>query len=546
MSARPAHRRWPGTRRAASAPAATCGRSRSGRSGCGRRARASTVAPAATAARCAPIAPFDALGVPTTARRPRVLNVMGFLRARRARGRTGRGSSSTSTPATRRCGAKLGLADLLAGHDRFVTVGANVGREDCAIPDCGVEWIHTPPPVDLDAWTPAPDERRARSRASRPGATRTAPSTSTASRTARACTSSASSSSCRALVDAEFELALDIDAAETRDLAALERNGWRLVDPRRAAGTPQAYRDYIRGSRAELLRRAADVRRDAQRLAVRSQRLLPRERQAGARAGHRPRRPLPGRRGAADVLDAGGGGRRRRGDRARLRAPQRRRARARGGVLRRARGARAAARAARRCRWGRSPHERAADAAATPPPVRRLNWGCGTQPEPGWINSDRKQAPGIDISCDIRDGPAARRRQHRLRGQHPRAAGGPLLRARAGAARAAPRAEAGRRAAARPAEPRARGRRLPPRRPRLVPDPRRGDEQPRRQADRAARLVRLLAHAVRAASSPRSCCAEPASRRSHQLASGRDREPVPDIVALDDRPLESFFVEAVR
>lgn len=36
--------------------------------------------------------------------------------------------------------------------------------------------------------------------------------------------------------------------------------------------------------------------------------------------------------------------------------------------------------------------------------VRRLNWGCGTHPEPGWINSDRKQGPGIDISCEIRDG----------------------------------------------------------------------------------------------------------------------------------------------
>ena len=36
--------------------------------------------------------------------------------------------------------------------------------------------------------------------------------------------------------------------------------------------------------------------------------------------------------------------------------------------------------------------------------VRRLNWGCGTEPAPGWINSDQKQGPGIDLSCDIRDG----------------------------------------------------------------------------------------------------------------------------------------------
>ena len=37
-------------------------------------------------------------------------------------------------------------------------------------------------------------------------------------------------------------------------------------------------------------------------------------------------------------------------------------------------------------------------------PVRRLNWGCGTDPTPGWINSDLKEGPGVDLSCDIRDG----------------------------------------------------------------------------------------------------------------------------------------------
>jgi SAM-dependent methyltransferase len=36
--------------------------------------------------------------------------------------------------------------------------------------------------------------------------------------------------------------------------------------------------------------------------------------------------------------------------------------------------------------------------------VRRLNWGCGRQPDAGWLNSDVKEAPGIDISCDIRSG----------------------------------------------------------------------------------------------------------------------------------------------
>jgi predicted SAM-dependent methyltransferase len=33
-----------------------------------------------------------------------------------------------------------------------------------------------------------------------------------------------------------------------------------------------------------------------------------------------------------------------------------------------------------------------------------MNWGCGEHPEPGWINSDVKIGVGIDISCDIREG----------------------------------------------------------------------------------------------------------------------------------------------
>lgn len=36
--------------------------------------------------------------------------------------------------------------------------------------------------------------------------------------------------------------------------------------------------------------------------------------------------------------------------------------------------------------------------------VKRLNWGCGGHTLPGWINSDVKQGPGIDLTCDIAEG----------------------------------------------------------------------------------------------------------------------------------------------
>ncbi|HEX6364362.1 MAG TPA: methyltransferase domain-containing protein [Albitalea sp.] len=36
--------------------------------------------------------------------------------------------------------------------------------------------------------------------------------------------------------------------------------------------------------------------------------------------------------------------------------------------------------------------------------IARLHWGCGPNPPPGWLNSDRLRGPGIDLSGDIRDG----------------------------------------------------------------------------------------------------------------------------------------------
>ena len=36
--------------------------------------------------------------------------------------------------------------------------------------------------------------------------------------------------------------------------------------------------------------------------------------------------------------------------------------------------------------------------------VVRLNWGCGPQPAPGWINADIHAYDGVDLCGDIRDG----------------------------------------------------------------------------------------------------------------------------------------------
>jgi len=36
--------------------------------------------------------------------------------------------------------------------------------------------------------------------------------------------------------------------------------------------------------------------------------------------------------------------------------------------------------------------------------IRRLNWGCGSHIAPGWINTDIKKNEGVDLVADIRDG----------------------------------------------------------------------------------------------------------------------------------------------
>src|SRR5438034_478865 len=49
-----------------------------------------------------------------------------------------------------------------------------------------------------------------------------------------------------------LELAANLHRDEIDDRALLERHGWRLADPALVAGTPEAFRRYVQGSRGEL------------------------------------------------------------------------------------------------------------------------------------------------------------------------------------------------------------------------------------------------------------------------------------------------------
>jgi glycosyltransferase involved in cell wall biosynthesis len=49
-----------------------------------------------------------------------------------------------------------------------------------------------------------------------------------------------------------FEPALGIDAGEARDLEALDRNGWHLIDPSLVTAGPDEYRGFVQQSLAEV------------------------------------------------------------------------------------------------------------------------------------------------------------------------------------------------------------------------------------------------------------------------------------------------------
>lgn len=146
----------------------------------------------------------------------------------------------------------LGLHDAFAGHDGFVTIGERIGEPGCPIPTCGREWLTTRPPVVLDQWPATPP---------RPGPITTVGSWRGASGVVEfdGITYGHRVHEFRPLLElprligSEFRMALAIDPGDEADRRRLLENGWRLVEPRAAAGDPDTYREFILASGAELM-----------------------------------------------------------------------------------------------------------------------------------------------------------------------------------------------------------------------------------------------------------------------------------------------------
>ena len=141
--------------------------------------------------------------------------------------------------------------ETLARHDVHFTFGENIGTPDCSIPTTQIQWRPLRPFVVLDDWPPANQGRADRF------------TTVAAWRgpygpvTYEGRTYGLKAHEFRKFIDLplrasqSFEIALDIDPADARDLEALRQHGWHVVDPKVTAADPCQFRSYVQTSAAE-------------------------------------------------------------------------------------------------------------------------------------------------------------------------------------------------------------------------------------------------------------------------------------------------------
>lgn len=146
--------------------------------------------------------------------------------------------------------AVQGIDMRFDGHTHFVTVGLAIGQ-DCPVPTCGRKWITTCQPLVLDHWPLAGPIVY-------DGLTTVGNWRGYGSIEHDGVFYGQKAHSFREhmhlprLTPEKFMPALAIHAGETKDLNALAENGWQVLDPRQAASSPEQYRQFIQGSKAEF------------------------------------------------------------------------------------------------------------------------------------------------------------------------------------------------------------------------------------------------------------------------------------------------------
>jgi len=177
------------------------------------------------------------------------INVMGFIREPDILAAARRRVFLDIDPGFPQMWSALGLADLFRGHDMFVTVGQNVGKPECEIPTCGLDWIPTRPPVALAEWPTAAGDRRFTTVGAWRGPN--APVVFAGKTYGLRAHEFRKFATLPMVTGRQFEVALDVHPDEAKDLALLRANRWSLLDPD-VTSNPASYRAFIQGSGAEF------------------------------------------------------------------------------------------------------------------------------------------------------------------------------------------------------------------------------------------------------------------------------------------------------
>jgi len=139
----------------------------------------------------------------------------------------------------------------VAPHDIHFTIGETVGRPDARFPDCGRQWLYTPPPVFLPEW-PAqlPDGGGAYTTVAHWWGGTFEYNGTVFSNEKRVAFMEFVDLPAHTPVWLEVAVCLGTSDAECRQL--LEPKGWRVREAWDVTATPEQYRAYVRGSRGEF------------------------------------------------------------------------------------------------------------------------------------------------------------------------------------------------------------------------------------------------------------------------------------------------------
>jgi glycosyl transferase family 1 len=180
-----------------------------------------------------------------------LVNVMGYLTDPTVFAAVDRRVFLDIDPGFGQCWQHADLATLFADHDVYATVGLNVGSAGCRVPELGLDWLVTLPPVDLEAWAyTSPTSERFTTVGSWRGPF--APVALDGELFGLRVHQARAYAGLPALTGAWLEAALDIDRSDDADLALLRDGGWHVADPTEVAADVHVYRHYITDSMAEF------------------------------------------------------------------------------------------------------------------------------------------------------------------------------------------------------------------------------------------------------------------------------------------------------